>query len=402
MNKKTILFVDDEPNILSGLKRMLRSLRGEMTFHFVESGTEALQLLETTHVDVIISDMRMPGMDGATLLKEVQSRHPQVMRMILSGHADRSAILETVGVAHQFLAKPTSADVLRQVISRACQLQDMFNNNALKALITRVGTLPSVPKIYMELEEKMKDVDCDIDEVGTIISKDMAMSTKVLQLVNSAFFGLYKNVESPAKAVKLLGLDTVRMLVLSIGVFAELSGDENTEKIQELWKHSYGVALFAKHIAELEGLSKDEINNAFIAGLLHDIGKLLLFTSEKELYTEVYEKAESNAQTCWLTEQQILHSDHAEAGGFLIGLWGLPGSVVEGVAFHHRLKDYPSPSFSPALAVHAADIIYQQIHPDPDFIPPTPQLDYFAKAGFEGRFQQWQQECLQLIKDINL
>jgi len=220
--KTTALFVDDEPNILSGLKRMLRVMREQMDFYFAESGREALEILAGQRIDVIVSDMRMPGMDGATLLTTVQERYPHVVRIMLTGHADEEAILRTVGVVHQFLAKPAAPDSLKAVLLRACALQELMQNDQLKSLVTSLGKLPSLPAIYAELQRKLLDPDCSIGEVAAIIEKDMAMSAKVLQLVNSAFFGLYKHIDSTIRAVNLLGLDTVKTLVLGVGVFEEL------------------------------------------------------------------------------------------------------------------------------------------------------------------------------------
>ena len=145
--KKTVLFVDDEPNILAGLKRMLRSLRNEVDFFFAESGREALEILAVQHVDVIVSDMQMPGMDGATLMAAVQEKYPMTIRIILSGQAGDGPVLRTAGVVHQFLAKPTDPDTIKEVLRRACALQDLMKNEQLKAVVSRIGKLPSIPAI---------------------------------------------------------------------------------------------------------------------------------------------------------------------------------------------------------------------------------------------------------------
>ena len=397
MRKRTILFVDDEPNILSGLRRMLRSLRNEMDLHFVGSGKGALEFMASHNVDVIVSDLRMPGMDGTTLLKHVQKRFPHVMRMILSGHADQVAILETVGVAHQFLAKPTSAETIRKILIRTCNLQDVFTNENMKKLITGIGKLPSLPSVYAELQAKLKNPNCSVDEVATIIEKDMAMSAKILQLVNSAFFGFFNSVESPARAVNLLGLDTIKALVLDIGAFTEICETCSTAiKIEELWQHSLGVAVYAKHIAQMEGQDQASCNNAFIAGLLHDIGKLLFHVNAIVSYDKVNEIAVAVPAKCHITDRDMLIMDHAEIGSYLLGLWGLSSQVVEAVAFHHCLQDYSWPAFSPAIAVYAADIINHRMFSGSCFELSEADTNYLAEAGLAGRFAVWEQHCKEL------
>ncbi len=397
MEKKTILFVDDEPNILSGLQRMLRFLRNEMDLHFVESGKGALEFMAAHHVDVIVSDMRMPGMDGATLLTTVQEQFPHAIRIMLTGQADEDSVLRTVGVVHQFLAKPSSPETLKEVLGRACALQDLLKNEQLKALISRLGQLPSLPAVYAKLQNALKNPECGLKDVAAIIEQDLAMSAKVLQLVNSAFFGFFKNIDSPARAVNLLGLDTVKGLVLGIGVFTELKPTvETIFSIQSLWEHSMGVAAFAKTITQAETDTKELVDHAFIAGLVHDIGKLLLFSSLHQQYTEVITLAQSQDMAFCQAEQQILNADHTDAGGYLIGLWGLPGPVVEAVTFHHRLDQYPNPSFCTAVAVHAADVIYHTLYPDPHFARPVLNRLYLEQAGVDHRFDHWVKICQQM------
>ena len=104
--KTRILFVDDEPLVLQGLQRMLRPMRNEWEMAFVESGRRALEEMATLPFQVVVSDMRMPGMNGAQFLSHVQELYPRTVRLILSGHADKDLIMKCVGTAHQFLAKP--------------------------------------------------------------------------------------------------------------------------------------------------------------------------------------------------------------------------------------------------------------------------------------------------------
>ncbi len=148
MKKKTILFVDDEPNILSGLKRMLRSMRKTMNFQFAEDGPAALEIMASEKIDVVISDMRMPGMDGAALLTTIQEQYPHAIRIMLTGQADDDSVMRTVGVVHQFLAKPADPDILKQVIKRASALQDLMADERLKKLVSSIDNLPSLPKTY--------------------------------------------------------------------------------------------------------------------------------------------------------------------------------------------------------------------------------------------------------------
>lgn len=392
---KTVLFVDDEPNILLGLKRMLRSLRHDMSFCFAESGAEALEILAQQEINVIVSDMRMPGMDGATLLTSVMEQYPQIIRIMLTGHADDKSILKTIPVVHQFLAKPSDPQTLKDILSRACALQHLISSTQLKTLAAGLGTLPSLPHVYAELQEKIKDPECAIGDVALIIERDLAMSTKVLQLVNSAFYGIYKQIDSPARAVNLLGLETIKALVLGVGVFTEMASAPTKEfSASALWAHSYTVAKFAKTIALAESPDREIADCAFIAGIVHDIGKLLLFSSMGEQYLQAIEQAQSESIPLNTAEQQIFEGDHGDVGGYLLGIWGLPGGVVEATTFHHKLEHYPESSFSPALAVHAADVMYYTLYPNKCLgEPPVINQTYLEKLELGDRFEQWLQLC---------
>jgi len=393
--KTTVLFVDDDLNILSGLKRMLRVMREQMDFHFAESGREALEMLAGQRINVIVSDMRMPGMDGAALLTAVQERYPHVIRIMLTGHADEEAIFRTVGVVHQFLAKPADPDALKAVLLRACALQKLMKNEQLKRLVTRLGKLPSLPAVYAELQRKIVDPNCAIGDVAAIIEKDIGMSAKVLQLVNSAFFGLYKSIDSPLRAVNLLGLDTIKTLVLGVRVFEELkTSSSDVFLVGELWEHSLMTATFAKKIAVAESGDKQFIDTVFIAGMMHDVGKLLLFSTMRDAYVQAVYMAREHRISLYQAEHHVLHSDHSDVGSYLMGLWGLPGEVVEALAFHHRLDDYPAPSLSAAVVVHVADVICLHLYPEMGIgTPPVLNQGYLEQAGLANRFQRWLRKC---------
>ncbi len=395
MTSKTVLFVDDETNILLGLKRVLRPMRNEIDFYFAESGQEALELLAEKEINVIISDMRMPGMDGATLLTTVMEQYPQVIRMMLTGQADDISILQTIPIVHQFLTKPSDPKTLKAVLSRACALQELISNEQLKSLIAGLGSLPSLPEVYAELQEKTKDPECSLIDIAAIIEKDLAMSVKILQLVNSAFYGLYKNVDSPARAISLLGLETVKTLVLGIGIFNKMtSARDNDFSVAALWRHSITTANYAKKIALAEDAEKSVVENSFIAGIVHDVGKLLLFSNLGEQYLQAVAMAKTESLPICQAEQKIFDADHAGVGGYLIGLWGLQGPVVEAITFHHKLERYPDASFCPALAVHAADVAYYILNPDQCIgEPPVINQVYMAQAGLAGRFEQWLEIC---------
>ena len=148
MNSIRVIFVDDEPRVLEGLKRMLRPKRNEWQMTFVGSAQAALEALRAEPCEVVVTDMRMPGMSGAELLEVVQREYPDTIRLILSGQAETESVMKALGVSHQFLSKPCDAEILQGTISRAFALRDLAGNSAVKTLVARIDKLPTLPAIY--------------------------------------------------------------------------------------------------------------------------------------------------------------------------------------------------------------------------------------------------------------
>ena len=356
-----VLFVDDEINVLSGLRRMLRGQRHEWEMLFANSGAEALEFLANAPCDVIVTDMRMPGMDGAELLSHVADQYPHTVRLVLSGQSELERIFRAVGPAHQFLSKPCDEQELVTTIKRACSVQSHLQDQALRKVVSQVGSLPSLPELYHRLVTELESDDVSVERVGETIESDLGMSAKVLQLVNSSFFGLPQHVTCPKHAVSLLGLNIIRPLCLTAGAFSQYE-----ESLIEGFSlnlaidHSLQVATTARRIANLESRNSQLTDDAFIAGMLHDIGKLILAAKLSDPFREIIALSQSQALPLWQAELAVIGTTHAEIGAHLLDLWGLPTPIVEAVAFHHRPQLSKHEKFTPLTAVYVANTLLAQ------------------------------------------
>jgi len=327
--KKTILFVDDEPRVLEGLENLLRPHRREWAMTFVLGGSAAVKVLGSERFDVVVSDVRMPGIDGAALLGFVRDRYPDTVRVVLSGYADADASMRALPLAHQFLSKPCDPALLRAVLDRSCELQAGLNDDALKRMVGKLERLPSLPTAYFALTKVLESENSCIDDVSHIVERDVAMTAKILQLVNSPFFRAAQRITSIRSAIAYLGLVTIRNLALSAHVFAESKGVSDAPARQE---HAMKVALMASRMVTDRSLSDD----AFAAGLLHDVGKLVLAEYDPAYVHEVLEHTGPGEPPAYLLERARFGVSHAEVGGYLLGLWGIPARVVEAVTAHHE------------------------------------------------------------------
>jgi len=358
---KRILFVDDEPMVLTGLKRSLRTMRAEWEMVFAAGGDEALAAMDRQTFDIIVTDMRMPGMDGAQLLEEVQKRSPHTLRMVLSGQSDRETIMRSVNPAHQFVSKPCEAEELKSRLIRAFALRDLLQNPGLRELVTRLDCLPSLPQGYLQLNEELRRPEPSLQRIDELIGADMAMTAKILKLVNSAFFCLPCEISSASHAVQLLGLDTLRTLVLTAHVFEQFQSRLLTaDDVRQISDHSLAVSNSARKIALFEHADQHIQNESFTAGLLHDAGKLILASALGEQYGKVLEYREQADVGLYAAERELLGCSHAQVAAYLLGLWGLPSTIVEAVAWHHDPEGSLSVKFSPLAAVHVASAYHDE------------------------------------------
>ena len=389
-----VMFVDDEPLVLQGLQRMLRPERERWDMRFVRSGAEALGLLEREPFDAVVSDLRMPEMDGAALLAAVMDRYPHMARIVLSGEMDRELTFRTVHCAHQFLSKPCDADTLKQTLARASSLRRLLNDRKLKSLLPRLESLPSLPALSTEIRAEIQAPNSSVRKVGDLVARDLGMTAKILQLVNSAFFGLARRVASPQDAVSLLGYDTVRALVLSAKIFSQVDLSRIPGLwLDALWQHSFSTSLFARAIGVGEKLPRKAQDEAFTAGILHDLGQLILAQNFPDAYAEAITLSGRSGRPLWEVETERFGASHAELGAYLLGLWGIGEDVVGAVAQHHQ----PPPAGSAArvtAVVFAANLIDHRLAAEPAAGEiPAGEADALRQLEVYERIPAWEDAC---------
>lgn len=342
---------------------MLRKKRHEWTMEFVDSGEAALAYLATTPVDVVVSDMRMPGMDGPALLKRVHDSYPSTTRLILSGQADPDSIARALSVTQQFLTKPCTPDLLRTTLERIAKLRALLSNPAIQRLVGKMKELPSVPALYSEFCEMVQDETKGAADVAALIQRDPAIAAKVLQIINGAWFGNGKAVSSVQNAVALLGVNFLRMLVLNSTVFSAgqaIVGDASW--IKSLQEHALKVGTVLKHLAP-DGVQAEEW---FVAGLLHDVGKLVLRLSSPERYANAERECRRACGSIEIFEVKFFGVSSDLVGAYLLGTWGLPTRILEAVAHRCAPEDILEGDRELAVALHIVDRLASQVDSDPD------------------------------------
>lgn len=376
-----ILFVDDERNVLDGLRRVMHGMRSEWHMAFASSGAEALAMMTSSPPDVIVTDMRMPGMGGRELLLEVKRLHPQVVRLILSGYAETTSVMQVAGVAHQYLSKPCESTVLKAALARTFALRKLLQDKRQLCRIGQAESLPSLPSVYQRIVACLQGPDPSVSDVAHIIGCDVVMTALVLKLANSAFFGARQTFRTAERAVSFLGVDTIAGLVLGHSIFHEFSDAEKAGlSLEQLWDHSLRTATGARALARYEKWSTELAEEAFLAGIVHDLGKLVLATRAAPL--QICPIDPLNAAANALGDDHPWDEHHAGVGAYLLGLWGFSDSLVEAVAYHHTPSKSGATQLDLAGLLHVADRLARE----------CPQIEpgYLESLGLHARLPAWQ------------
>lgn len=403
MHDLQVLFVDEDAQLLKSLARLIASRRLGWSARFARSGKEALQILDAQACDVIVTDASLGDMRGSVLLDQIKQRHPMTLRILLTDQVDHKSISSLLRSAHQLLAKPCPLPQLVEAVECAVSLRSLYMNEAVLRVVHRLEHLPVVPRIYQELTQELRKEDCASNSLGAIITRDMGLTAGILKLVNSPFFGLSRRVESPRQAVSFIGVNILKGLVIYEKIFKALDPAKYPDfDVEKLWTHSQDAARCCKAVIRHEGGTAQELDSAFSAGLLHDIGKIVLAEGCPEDYFRTLRKSQSENLPLVEAEVAELGVAHAEVGAYLLGLWGFPDTLVRAIADHHN----PSRGDRPALlsaVLHSVDVLmHDRYVRNSGYSSHILDHEYLSRNGWGIRLEKWREIVdMELNNDIS-
>ncbi len=359
---KRIIFVDDDTRVLEGLRRLMRGFRSQWQMEFYENPLKALEQIEKQPPDVVVSDIRMPVMDGAELLTQVQERAPATIRIALSGQCDRAAVMRAIRPTHQFLAKPCEPETLRKTLTRLSELRDRVINEEVRAEISRIAALPVVPEALTQLRRVLTQDDVSIRTVAKLMASDVGMCAKVMQLVSSNFFGTQRSACLPEEAVRVLGMDVIRPLVLSQDLFTPIPLEEDLSHLGRFYNRlCCTVARAAQRIAQMENAGEPFCTYSYLGGLFAKVGVVIYAALDITKYHQIFRLAVEGHGSLRQLETQVYGVARTQAGAYLFALWGLPEPVVDAVMYADRPSASPVAGFTPTTAVHVAEVLVQRM-----------------------------------------
>jgi HD-like signal output (HDOD) protein len=349
---KRILFVDDDASILAGLQNLLYKDRKRWDMVFALGGKLALAEVHKAPFDIVVSDMRMPDIDGAQLLGTIRDEYPSTVRIMLSGHADRDAIVRLLPTLHQLLVKPCNVATLRGVIERSSDGVNVERDAKIRQIVGAVDKLPTPPEVYFELSRLLQSATAGVNDVAKVVARDPALAAKVLQLVNCSYFSAGQVTTSIAQAVSLLGTEQLRYIALTASVFSgPATAAGGTFSLAEAQQTAIRAANLARAFAE-----PAQREEAFASSLLHDLGHVVLALCrgpQFQLYTERVARGERELDV----ELDLFGVTHADVGARLLAIWGLPPALVDAVQFHHDPGSAPDAYRRLASIVHVASAL---------------------------------------------
>jgi HD-like signal output (HDOD) protein len=313
--------------------------------------------------------------------------------------------MQTVVIAHLSFSKPTNTEELVDAIKRIAYIKNCLNSPVMSENISTLKSLPVLPEIYDQLLAEINSDNCSLKVIADIISKDISLTSKILQLVNSSFFAFARRVNDINQAINLLGLDIIKDIVLSVNIFSKVDPKlVNEFQLSELWVHSLATAYISKNIALDLNLPKEYVEKAFIAGLLHDCGRLIMLNSDPDKYKMVINSVRNNNFSLIESEINIFGVSHNTVAAYLAGLWGFTQCIIEACFFNHSPNILPNKKINITTCVHMADFIHNSyIKNDEKYSiicldNPTLDLEYIHTLNLEEKLKSY----LDLFKDQNL
>jgi HD-like signal output (HDOD) protein/ActR/RegA family two-component response regulator len=354
-----VMFVDDEIMILNGFKRAF--FKNEWQIYLADSADKALKILEKQPIDFIISDMRMPGMNGAEFLEKVAALYPQSVRIILSGHSDEEAAKRATFVAHQWFSKPCNPKGLEKVINHIADIRNSLPNPSVRNTVGQIKSLPTPPKVFMRLSALLNEKSLSMEQVSDVISEEPSLIAKILQITNTSFFVNARHVESINEAITRLGIDLVCSVVMAAEAYSNVEETPGYSIVDEQ-NHCLSTARFAASMVE-PSLRKETI----LVGLLHNIGKCILSKISPESMDAYIKQRVIGGGNIDL-EQKLFMADHTQLAGYLLHLWNFSYSLIENIVLHHQPVKLMEKSFGSGAAVYVASRIIREQTVDEAFV----------------------------------
>jgi len=262
--------------------------------------------------------------------------------------------------------------------------------------VAGLRSIPSLPQVHQSLLRKLEDDPTANAAVARLVADDPGLSLKVLHLANSPLFGRGRAATNPVDAVMSLGMDVIAAIVLSQSIFQQYESYESPEMdLQQVWKHSWETARLAQHICGDKGLPLKTGEEAFMGGLMHEIGRFLLVDNFPDQFKAACDRARNRRLPLVASLREEFRASPSQVGAFVLELWGLPGSVIDAIEALDHPKINRENSFDMKAALYIADYITSSKYPVDSFVVEDWSMDYLRSIDCTDRIPAWESFLLQ-------
>ncbi len=333
-----IVIIDKNPEEIESIKKLVKEIDPNYKIYADIDLDKVIENSKSNKPDIVIAKKGLKLPDGNDILKYYHNNYDNVIRVLITERNDFSAVAEGSVYAHNIIAKPLNKAKINKILTSKSKLSFFLQDEHLKSVINKISFLPTLPKVYEKLEKELANENISMNRICGIISSDVSLTAKVLQIVNSSFFGIRQRVTDLMAAVNYLGKNIIKSLVLYHEIFTQFKIDKKfNDYFENMWIHSNKVGRYAEELIYEYSTNKEYemIENAYIAGLLHDIGKLVLFNLG-DYPQKVFNLMEKKGIRFSAAEEEIYGASHSEVGAYFLTLWGLPENIIEAVYLHNK------------------------------------------------------------------
>jgi len=382
-NCSQIVLVSDLTSGNAEIEQTIAQASGGLPLCTLKDQDEALRRIEVQEFDTVFCASRSGALASTLFLNEVWRRNPNSNRFLLDGFADAGTVVRCLLGGHYFLQTPLTRADVGDALLRAESIKVFVKNDRIRTLLARMRTLPTKPTVYLDVTRELRAPEPSAERVAGIISKDLGISTKLIQVVNSPYYGLNQSIDDVSDAILFLGMETTASVVMSIEAFSRF------DKVKPLyftadrvWKHSQALAETVKKICQIARQGREVSGPACLAARLHDIGKLAFAENFPEEYDALVQSADKRGGLLYELETERFGASHADAGAYLLAVWGLPIPVVSAVSSHHAGFGAFN-EMTAATAVHLAEQMFGSRAPIDEIIRCYP-----PEVGLRGALDQ--------------
>jgi len=387
--KRLIYIVDDQLAVLETAVAIVSAVMPGAAVTGFSDPIKALEAIKSCPPDLILSDERMPGMQGSRLLEEARVAAPGALRIIMSGFVALDK-LTSITSAHQYVAKPFDAMQLKRLLERTFAARDRVQNKQLQAVVTSLRSLPSLPQVHQGLLTELENNHGASAVIGQMVAQDAGLSAKVLQLANSPLFGREYVVSNPAEAVLCLGTSMIAAVVLAQTLFKHYQGNTHPEfSLPQVWSHCWKTAALAQCYCREQRLPRQAQEEVFLAGLLHETGRLILIDNFPDQYQAACDAARQAQSPLAPRLREVFQAAPCEIAAYLLDLWGMPDGAVTAVALLQSPENEKVAGFTMASALHIADQVGSRETPPDPFPAEEWNAAYLRARGCAEDIKPW-------------